>query len=337
MINHPHGPRTINPAHKFLQETYEAFHKQEFRRQIALRRNDSPVTVDLTHPFFMYLSPPQGREYEAAINQPEFQAHIYTPIAAVYESSFAALEQSFSQPYDYIDLGPGYTEYLSIVNRALFRKNRPRFYIPVDVNLHLLRKLSRYTRQLSLTTIPFNTLFELLPAQLETLQLANGVVPRIFNIGLTFNNYTPQTAIRLVRSLLDGSDVMILCAESPKGISIDDLLTPYRNQETESFNRASIMSLELPPDGYKYEVQFTRGRIEMGFRICKPTLVGGNTRLMRDDFLRTCISYRYHHESLVRELKRHFKTVSVVSTSGNTSAGPFFFTVLVSQPKTYEC
>lgn len=328
--------KTINPAHGFLQKTYEAFHKQEFQRQIKHRHEGKPLSIDLTHPFFMYLSLSQGRNYEAAISQPEFQANLYAPIAALYETSFRKLATEIKRPYDYVDLGPGYTSYLSIVDQFLFKRKKPRFYIPVDVNLHLLRKLCRYTHQLSVTTIPFNTLFELLPPQLDALQLANGVAPRIFNIGLTFNNYTPPKAVRLMRELLGKGDSMLLCAESPESVTLDHLLAPYKNEETEAFNRASIAPLELPTRYTKYHVEFIHGRVEMGFRISNDITLQDDSRLRPGDFLCTCISYRYRKDSLLKYLKKHFGAVSAISTTNGAKKSPHFFTLLVSSTKTYE-
>lgn len=323
---------SANPARSFLHRTYREFHHSEIRRQLLKRSGTRPLAIDVTHPFFMYLSAAQGRDYEAAISQPEFQAHIYTPISLVYQEAFSSLRGSLKDPYDYIDLGPGYTSYLAIVNQSLFHFRKPRFYIPVDVNNYLLNKLCRYTRRLHLTTIPFNTLFELLPSQLESVEIANGPAQRLFSLGLTFNNYSLPQATRLMRQLLSHGGSLLLCGEEPTSVSVRDLLAPYENAETQSFNRESISALSLPRSATQYTVSFTRHRIEMGFKVLADTRLPDDSQFRKGDFLRTCVSYRHNATRLLSLLRKDFRIVRMLSRSSSRAHSAQFYTILVSKP-----
>lgn len=315
-------------ANRFLIETYKAFQKKLLGDAISHRSGDRPLVIDLTHPFFMYLSAQQGQRYEEAINQPEFQSQLYDPLATLYQQAANRLRNLLPRQYDYVDLGPGYTAYLQTMNRELFRGAPPRFYVPVDINAYLLNKICRYVRTLRLSTVPLNTLFELLPSQLNSIDLANGSVPKLFNFGLTFNNYTPDRGIQLLLALIGEDGWGMLCTE--ECIDEDEeIVRPYRTVKTEHFNYSSLRSLDIPRAALEYAVRFRRQRVEMGFMVRQSVDLPQIGRLLRGDFLLTCISYRYPQRSLIRRLERRFRQVRVLASERQGQAS-LIYTVFVS-------
>jgi hypothetical protein len=315
-------------ANRFLIETYQAFQRKLLGDALSRRKEKGTIVLDLTHPFFMYLSVKQGQRYEQAITQPEFQSQLYDPLATMYQEAANRLGKLLPQHYDYVDLGPGYTAYLQTMNRELFRTSPPRFYVPVDINGYLLNKICRYVRTLRLPTVPLNTLFELLPSQLNSLDLANGAAPKLFNFGLTFNNYTPDRAIRLLLELLGKDGWGMVCTEECADAE-EEIVRPYRTVETERFNYSSLRSLGIPRAALAYQARFRQHRVEMGFVVRQTLELPQIGRLIEGDFLLTCISYRHPQRVLLRRLGRSFRTVRVL-TSEKQNQSSLLYIALVS-------
>ncbi len=124
--------------------------------------------------------------YHRLVTAPE---HAY--LAEIAERIVAELPDEF----EYIDLGPG-TEHKEQFFFDAAKKLGKKFkYVPVDISKTYLSMSREYAKQQGVDVTPVRASFE------ELIGPGRNSPPRFVSLGLTFSNYRPEEALRLLREI----------------------------------------------------------------------------------------------------------------------------------------
>ena len=149
-----------------------------------------------------------------------------------------------------------------------------------------------------------NCLFEDLPSKILPKEIYE--LTRIFQIGLTFNNYRPNSILNLLKKLMQVNDYSIIITEFYDKNKLESILTPYKDIYAETFNWLALELMGLNKIDFEYETNYRNQRIEMGFRP-KNKINFEGIELTSNNLIVTAISYRYTEYELTKNIQKHFK------------------------------
>jgi uncharacterized SAM-dependent methyltransferase len=255
-------------------------------------------------PYHLYLEPKQADAYIEMIEKDNFSESLHKPIVSMVQDYANVLINDRYSKIELYDLGPGLPIKTVPLIKNLQKKNIQFTYHPVDISQSFLRITKDYVRQFNIETKPINCLFEELPERLEPNY--NSKTQRIFLIGLTFNNYRPNSILPLLKSMMFNQDVSLIITEFYNKAKLESILTPYQDYYAEQFNWLALKLIGCNRNDFQYETEFRNKRIQMGFRPKKKLEIYGR-KLTKKHKIITAISYRYTEFSLTAAIQKHFK------------------------------
>jgi hypothetical protein len=231
--------------------------------QISMaNRGESVIWLD--RPFNLYLLERQADSYLGLMRSAVYGEGFHATIRTLIEENSAALLAGLRPPLDLIDLGPGYPDKtLPLLSRMCREGIRGR-YVPVDISCRFLNLAAETCCGFGLSVQPLHLLFEELPARLGAIGPS-----RLIIFGVTFMNYEPDIACRLLSQLMRPGDIALIAVELLRQGCLESAMAPYRSEEARAFNFIPLDILGIPAASVEYFVQFERGRIEMGFELTR--------------------------------------------------------------------
>ncbi len=175
----------------------EPFSQDWFRqRAIDLIQKTAEGYWDFSDSLLLYAA--SGVEVYEDLQKPETEyARLVTqPERAYLESIADAVVTELPDDFDYIDLGPGTEHKEQFLFVAAKRAGKTFRYFPVDVSENYLALAQEYAQKQGIEVLPMRASFEDL---VERLPASEG--PRFVSLGLTFTNYEPQVALKMLRKI----------------------------------------------------------------------------------------------------------------------------------------
>lgn len=255
-------------------------------------------------PYHLYLEQKQAMAYIEMIEKDKFADSLHEPIVQLVKNYAKNLIPQHLKKIEFYDLGPGFPKKTLPLLNEIRHKKIPLKYVPVDISKSFLKMTESEVAKSNIISEGINCLFEDLPKQI--LPKENYDITRIFQIGLTFNNYRPNSILSLLKELMQVNDYSIIITEFYNKNKLESILTPYKDIYAEKFNWLALELMGLDKNDFVYETNYRNQRIEMGFRP-KREISFKDISLNINNLIVTAISYRYTEYSLTRNIQKHFK------------------------------
>jgi len=255
-------------------------------------------------PYHLYLEHKQAMAYIEMIEKDKFADSLHEPIVQLVQKHAHNLISNQLKEIEFYDLGPGFPKKTLPLLSEIQKNKIPLQYIPVDISKSFLKMTEKEVLKSGISSSGINCLFEDLPKII--LPKTNYDITRIFQIGLTFNNYRPNYILSLLKKLMQVNDFSIIITEFYNKNKLQSILTPYKDVYAEKFNWLALELIGLDKYDFEYETHYRNQRIEMGFRP-KTNIKFEETTLQTSNLIVTAISYRYTEYSLTRNIQKHFK------------------------------
>ena len=253
-------------------------------------------------PCNLYYESEQATAYLDMIEKENFAKSLHDPAVQLVTEYSAEIISDTLENVEFYDLGPGLPTKTLPLLKACLNRNCSLTYIPVDISVSFLALAEREVKKCGISSHGMNCLFEELPSLLSP-KAAN--TTRIFQIGLTFNNYRPNTILGLLSQLSEDNDISLIITEYYRTQKKQSLLLPYQDIYAERFNFLSLKMLGLEKNDFRYHAEYRNQRIEMGFIPIKPLNIEG-LQLSSNNKIVTAISYRYKKHHLTRHIMNYF-------------------------------
>jgi uncharacterized SAM-dependent methyltransferase len=272
------------------------------RRTYDKRNNTKYIWFD--QPYHLYLEHDQAMSYLEMIEKDKFAHKLHQPIVNLVTKYADVIINSDLTKVSFYDLGPGLpTKTIPLLLEM--KKRQVAFqYFPVDISKSFLDLSQQEVKKIGVDSVGIHSLFEELPKKI--LPKIDKEEVRIFQIGLTFNNYRPNSILKLLKTLMQPNDFSLIITEFYDKGKLESILTPYKDIYAENFNWLTLQLLGLDKSDFSYETCFKNQRIEMGFRPRKAIKFSG-IELSINNIIVTAISYRYTEFSLTRNIQKHFR------------------------------
>ena len=265
-------------------------------------------------PFNLYLHDTQADLYIDTIRDPVFRRAIYDPLLHTIQTNASSLVPPPGLDVDFIDLGPGFPDKSLPLVELVATTARSIRYIPVDISRRFLDITASFFRDRHLAVHPLHLLFEELPSRLQDAAEYPPNRFRLFNLGLTFDNYPPSEILYLLGALLN-SDSQAIIASALIGPDPETVLAPYKSAKARQFNFLVLEYAGLREEDFSYEVFLVDSAIHMGFRAKANVDIGQGTCIRAGDAIITSISFRYALQELKNLLTPAFACTFFPSTS----------------------
>ncbi|MEX0813577.1 MAG: L-histidine N(alpha)-methyltransferase [Chitinophagales bacterium] len=255
-------------------------------------------------PYHLYLEHEQAMAYIEMIEKDNFAHSLHDPIVNLIKEQVNNILPNSLIKLEFYDLGPGLPKKSIPIIEGANKRKIPLKYIPVDISKSFLEITANEMKKYGIVSNSINCLFEELPEHI--LPKNDYDITRIFQIGLTFNNYRPNYILSLLNKLMQVNDFSIIITEFYSKDKLESILTPYKDTYAEKFNWLALNLLGFKKQDFKYETKYRNQRIEMGFRPCK-VIKFKHLELTPKNLIVTAISYRYTEYGLTRNIQTHFK------------------------------
>lgn len=274
----------------------------QFKNCPRSKATDGMTYIWYDQPCNLYYEKEQAKAYLDMIEKDNFAKTLHDPVVELVAEYAEAIISDTLPNIEFYDLGPGLPTKTIPLLKAFTKHKINLNYIPVDISLSFLKLTEKEVEKCGITSHGMNCLFEELPSILEP---KRGRVTRIFQIGLTFNNYRPNAILGLLSQLSDVNDISLIVTEYYRTRKKQSLLLPYQDIYAERFNFLSLKMLGLKKQNFRYHTEYRRQRIEMGFIPIRKIDVDG-LHLCSKHKIVTAISYRYTKHSLTRHIMNYF-------------------------------
>ena len=293
--------------------------KEQLRASLDNRKNETSICLHLDHPFNLYLIEEQAKLYLDAIEDDLFSRQLYKPFLLALDKNINRIFSGVQGNVDFIDLGPGYPDKTAPLVKHLLTLGVNIRYIPVDISRYFLDATVSYFATWGIEIIPLNILFEEAPLELQKAGLNNHDSMRIINIGFTFNNFSPDSILRLLQKLVTKKSVVIIATQIIDDRRIEESIEPYRSMKADKFNFKMLELIGLNRAAFDYVVRIHNGRIEMGYAANEDIYLDGVGNIKKHDILITSFSYRYRENQLTDYLERYFSNIDVIKDNKGLS------------------
>jgi uncharacterized SAM-dependent methyltransferase len=282
----------------------------------ALARGKNGGMVAFHEPYHLYLIDSQADTYLSLMQEPVYSCSFHAAIRRLIATHRRRLLEGLGSRFEIVDLGPGYPDKTFPLLQQAVNQGGCCRYVPVDISPKFLRIAAEACARFGFPACPRRCLFEDLAS---TLDRRGPECSRLFILGVTFMNYSPEEAVNLLAGMLRGRDAAVIATELLGARALDEVLTPYRTGKARAFNLMPLQLCGLDGSAMRYFVRFREGRIEMGFQ----TEAGVRVRDLEvpaGTGIITSVSYRYPPSQLLSLLKRAFPKVDWFQDAGGTSA-----------------
>jgi uncharacterized SAM-dependent methyltransferase len=270
-------------------------------------RVGNKIRILFDQPYHLYLDEEQAKAYLEMINAESFATLLHDPALSLIERYREKILKDFKGPLSFYDLGPG-LPIKTIPILEQLKKNRILFkYYAVDISKSFLEITKTEIAKIGINAEEINERFERLPDRIQNDQSKE----KLFFIGLTFNNYRPNTILSLLKKLAGDTGTCLIITEYFKKKNIETILVPYKDKYAENFNYLSLKLAGIEKKDLKYFTVFRNKRIEMGFRVCNKIIIENDLVLEKDSEIVTAVSYRYSKNILIKYISRYFSSYEV--------------------------
>ena len=284
--------------------------------QQVLSAGRGNCTLWLDSPFNLYLIDRQADVYLGLMQLSSYGEGFHATIRKVIERHSDSIISKLAAPLNVIDLGPGYPDKTFPLLERMRTEHLSGCYIPVDISRRFLKLAANACRPFGFPVEPCHSLFEELPGRFSTESAPSG---RLVLMGVTFMNYAPERACRLLSRLIRPGDAAVVAVELLRDGGLESVMQPYRTEQAKTFNFLPLEIVGVNPDSVSYFVRFERSRIEMGFETRRPVSIG-KVHLRTGQRIVTSFSYRYRIQDLRALLEYHFSHVEVYSDAEESCA-----------------
>jgi uncharacterized SAM-dependent methyltransferase len=253
-------------------------------------------------PYHLYLDKAQSDAYIEMIKAEKFSTQLHDPTLELINKYKSKILANFNGRLSFYDLGPGLPTKTIPLLKYLLEKKIRFDYFPVDISENFLNITNKKIKDIGVKSNRIKTLFENLPEY----SAKDKNHEKLFFIGLTFNNYRPDTILKLLKEIAGNDGTCLIITEYFKRKNIETILLPYRDKYAENFNYLSLKLAGIPKESLKYFTVFRNQRIEMGFRILKSLSVDETFHLKKGTEIITAISYRYTKAALLKYISKYF-------------------------------
>ena len=289
--------------------------RRELERQISTAVPGN-CTVWLDNPFNLYLIERQAEAYLSLMRSSVYGDGFHSTVRNLMERNSESIISRLAPPVNVIDLGPGYPDKTFPLLERMRAQRLAGRYTPVDINDRFLKLAADACRPFGFPVEPCHLLFEELPMRLSRMSDSSA---RLVLMGVTFMNYDPRRACRLLSRLIQPGGAAVIAVELLRDDSLESVMRPYRSSQARAFNFLPLEIVGVDAGSVDYFVRFERGRIEMGFEILSPVSVG-KVRLQPGRRIVTSFSCRYRMRDLQALLKCHFPRVEIYSDESESCA-----------------
>lgn len=270
------------------------------------------MTIWLDQPQNLYLTGKQANTYLDLMRDKEYSKNFHNPLRDLLSRKKELLLENLIEPICIIDMGPGYPDKTLPLFAYLKKKKLKCCYMPVDISPKFLSVATQALQPYGFPIKPQNCLFEELPSRLSHSSFSNDRGCRLIILGLTFMNYRPLQIAKLLSKIARPRDVILLATEHVESDREEKIVSPYRTQKAEKFGFMPLEMLDVNRNKVRYFATFSRGRIEMGFKILEPIQLHGLV-LYPETKVVTAISYRYTYKQFRAFLRKHFQVLNIFS------------------------
>jgi uncharacterized SAM-dependent methyltransferase len=254
-------------------------------------------------PYNLYFEEEQAMAYLEMIETEKFSKSLHGPAEELVKENANELIRGTSKKIEFYDLGPGLPTKSIPLLKEILSQNKSLYYVPIDISKSFLKITEKEVRKYGIVSHGINCFFEELPGIIKPNKTGT---TRIFQIGLTFNNYRPNAINKLLKKLTENEGFSLIITEYYKTHKEQSLLLPYKDIYAEKFNFLALKLLGYNKKDFEYHTQFRNQRIEMGF-IPKYNLSVEGFSLTPKHKIVTAISYRYTQYSLTNNIQKHFR------------------------------
>lgn len=255
-------------------------------------------------PYHLYLDDFQSKAYLEMIQADKFSSLLHDPALELIDKYKNKILNSFKGKLSFYDLGPGLPTKTIPLLKHLINKKIDFDYYPVDISQNFLNIAEQKTLEIGIKSKKINTLFE----NLGDYTLNDKKEEKLFFIGLTFNNYRPNTILKLLKNIAGKNGTCLIITEYFKQKNIETILLPYKDQYAENFNFLPLKLIGIEKENLKYFTVFRNQRIEMGFTFLNTISLSNNLKLDKGTEIITAISYRYSKTSLIKHINKYFSS-----------------------------
>jgi len=284
--------------------------------QQVLTAGRRAYTLWLDNPFNLYLIDRQAEVYLGLMQLSSYGEGFHATIRKVIERNSDSIISKLAAPLNVIDLGPGYPDKTFPLLERMRTEHLVGCYTPVDISHRFLKLAANACRPFGFPVEPCHSLFEELPRRFSRESTSSA---RLVLMGVTFMNYAPERACRLLSNLIRPGDAAVVAVELLRDGCLESVIEPYRSDQAKTFNFLPLEIVGVSPDSVTYFVRFERSRIEMGFETLRPVSIG-KVHLRPGQQIVTSFSYRYRIQDLRALLEYHFSKVDVYSDAEESCA-----------------
>ena len=221
-------------------------------------------TIWLASPANLYIENQQAEAYLDLMRDNVYGGGFHAKVKRLISNNRGTILANLTSTLDFVDLGPGFPDKSFPLLASMSTLQMKGRYIPVDVNHKFLQIAENACKAYGFPIRAVHGLFEEIPSKLPA-----ACHPRLFMLGVTFMNYTPDAGISLLKRMLRPGDAAVIAGEL-KGDDDAALLAPYQSEKARRFNYLSVQSSGAPEEKLQYFVRLVNDRIEMGFRAKGP-------------------------------------------------------------------
>ena len=269
------------------------------------RTKDGFTYIWFDHPYHLYYEEEQALAYLKMIEKDNFSKSLHDPIEYLVKKYAKSIINESYKKIEFYDLGPGLPTKTIPLLLEIKRKKIPLKYIPVDISRSFLKITENVVSKYNINSQGINGLFEELPLRVK--EKEDDSITRIFQIGLTFNNYRPNKILKLLENLTRPNDFNLIITEFYRSSKKETLLLPYQDIYAENFNFLALELIGLNKKDFVYHTEYKNQRIEMGFIPKKIIKIGKTIITKKRTKIVTAISYRYTQFSLTNNIQKYFK------------------------------
>lgn len=168
-------------------------------------------------------TPGSEEEYkEVQEEDTEYNKLVTTQEHALLRQIAGDVIQKLPQKFLYIDLGPGTEHKEQYFFDAIKTQGKEVIYVPVDINLKILKEASAHAEQQGLSVLPNQSLFEDLDTTTRTL---SGF--KFISLGLTFTNYKPDEILSIFKKTINGDGAAFITVQLRDRVDIKKVEKQY--------------------------------------------------------------------------------------------------------------
>ncbi len=232
---------------------------------------------------------------------------VTAPERAYLESIASRIAAELPDEFEYIDLGPGTEHKEQFLFDALKERNKSFTYRPVDISKRFLQYAEMHAQEQNLPVLSLQASFEELPSRLPVTD-----TPRFVSLGLTYSNYEPHEALKLLRAIAGPGGYAFINSQLRERTDMDELVRIY-GEDAKSFIDQKMKLLDL--DAADVRELVTDDGIQVWCKVDRPTAALTKKGVVAGDTFLIFQSLRPSRESLESDIAEEFPNHKTFDTN----------------------